>query len=132
MLLLSLNVFMILCALLSPGLGDAAPKVLSMRMYRQEQNTLQKRDSLSVTLGNSWSNGLYYVNATVGTPPQEVQLQIDTGSSDVWMFGPHSCDSSTSKCLGFACRSMNVSIFLLNTDEIFFFGLLALLYSRCG
>jgi hypothetical protein len=121
----------ILCALLSPGLGDAAPKVLSMRMYRQEQNTLQKRAPLSVTLGNSVTNYLYYVNATVGTPPQEVQLQIDTGSSDVWMFGPDSCDISTSECLGYACKSMNVSIFLLNTDEIFF-GLLALLYSRCG
>jgi hypothetical protein len=131
MLLLSLNVFVILCALLSPGLSDAAPKVLSMRMYRQEQNTLQKRAPLSVTLGNAWRDFLYYVNATVGTPPQEVRLQIDTGSSDVWMFGPDSCDSSTSTCLGGACKSMNVSIFLLNTDEIFF-GLLALLYSRCG
>ncbi|GFF37808.1 probable aspartic-type endopeptidase OPSB [Aspergillus udagawae] len=43
---------------------------------------------------------MYWVNATVGTPGQLVQLQIDTGSSDVWVFGPHSCVQSTSPCLG--------------------------------
>jgi hypothetical protein len=28
---------------------------------------------------------LYYANATVGSPPQAVSLQIDTGSSDTWV-----------------------------------------------
>jgi len=27
----------------------------------------------------------YYVNVSVGSPPQSVQLQLDTGSSDVWV-----------------------------------------------
>lgn len=97
-----LNVIVLLCALVS--LGDASPKVLSMRMYRTERSILKKRGTLSVDIGNANTNGLYFVNASVGTPPQEVQLQIDTGSSDVWMFGPHSCNPSTSPCLGGDCE----------------------------
>jgi len=27
----------------------------------------------------------YYANVTVGTPPQNIQLTVDTGSSDVWL-----------------------------------------------
>lgn len=44
--------------------------------------------------------GLYYANISIGTPPQHVSLQIDTGSSDLWMFGPRSCDDTTSVCWG--------------------------------
>ncbi len=96
------NVLVLLCALAS--LGDASPKVVSMRMHRRERSVLQKRSPLPVSIGNAVMNGLYFVNATVGTPPQEVQLQVDTGSSDVWMFGVHSCDTQTSQCLGGACE----------------------------
>jgi hypothetical protein len=101
-----LVVFVLLCALAS--LGDASPKVFSMRMYRKERSILTKRDPLSVNIGNAFTYGLYFVNASVGTPPQEVQLQVDTGSSDVWMFGPHSCNPSTSLCLGGDCESKYV------------------------
>lgn len=27
----------------------------------------------------------YFATCTVGTPPQEVTLQLDTGSSDIWL-----------------------------------------------
>ena len=92
-------------ALESIGATAATPKVVQMQMAKSKRSMLQKRDPFAVNLGNLRSSGLYYVNASIGTPPQIVQLQIDTGSSDVWMFGPGSCDSSTSKCIGGACKS---------------------------
>jgi hypothetical protein len=94
------------CALL--GLAASAlaaePKVLHMPMARNPNaNPLAKRDSASVTVTNALSEGIYFVNATVGTPGQLVQLVLDTGSSDVWFFGPNSCDAKTSDCLGGTC-----------------------------
>jgi hypothetical protein len=85
---------------------SAHPKVVQMDMGRiSERKVMAKRSSdFTVQLGNAATTGLYYVNASVGTPVQSVQLQIDTGSSDVWMFGPNSCNSSTSQCLGGDCK----------------------------
>jgi hypothetical protein len=90
----------------------AEPGVLSLRTFKNHEKhaqALRKRDldhaqkrAFPVTLQNYpyIGGGFYFVNATVGTPPQEVQLDIDTGSSDVWMFGVHSCDITTSVCAG--------------------------------
>jgi hypothetical protein len=107
-----LNVVVLLHALVS--ICDASPKVFSMRMYRKERSILKKRSTLSVDIGNAITDGLYFVNASVGTPPQHVLLQVDTGSSDIWMFGPHSCDSSTSPCFGGDCESKYVSYIPFN------------------
>jgi len=56
---------------------------------------LSKRatNPIGVTITNAQT--LYFVNATVGTPAQQLEMQLDTGSSDVWM-----SDSSASYCQG--------------------------------
>jgi hypothetical protein len=91
----------------------AEPKVLHMPMARNPNaNPLAKRDSASVTVTNALSEGIYFVNATVGTPGQLVQLVLDTGSSDVWFFGPDSCDAKTADCLGGTC-----TFFPLHSDR---------------
>ncbi|KAK9463271.1 acid protease [Lipomyces oligophaga] len=48
---------------------------------------LRARDSASGTVVQELDNSiyLYYANITVGTPAQNLRLQIDTGSSDVWV-----------------------------------------------
>jgi hypothetical protein len=125
-----LNVIVLLCVLVS--LGDASPKVIAMRMYRKERSILQKRGTLSVNIGNDVMYGLYFVNASVGTPPQKVQLQIDTGSSDVWMFGPKSCNTATSPCLGGDCESKYIFYIPLNICGYIYSRLLAFLYIWCG
>ncbi|KAF3183460.1 hypothetical protein TWF225_000199 [Orbilia oligospora] len=91
----------------SQSTPQRAPKVLSMPFARREDaRTLDKvkRDSISVTLGNAQrgtrSIGIYYVNTTIGTPGQTIQLQLDTGSSDLWMFSEEACKSDDVMCLG--------------------------------
>jgi hypothetical protein len=71
-------------------------------LRKRDSDQLAKRSPFTVDLGNVdfLGGGFYYVNASVGTPAQEVSLDIDTGSSDVWMFGVGSCDETTSMCAG--------------------------------
>ena len=90
------------------SLVAAQPKVVTFALSRTERHVLEKRKYAGALLGNDIldGKGLYWVNASVETPPQPVQLQLDTGSRDVWMFGPQSCDLNTSPCLGNACKLM--------------------------
>jgi hypothetical protein len=92
----------------------AKPKVLKMELNKrveaihadmEERASASGKQYSNIVIGNSvTATKLYFVNASVGTPPQMVQLQVDTGSSDVWMFGIHSCDPATSLCLGGDCK----------------------------
>lgn len=43
---------------------------------------------------------LYFVNATLGTPPQALRLHLDTGSSDLWVNTPSStlCQQQSQPC----------------------------------
>ncbi|KAE8132795.1 aspartic peptidase domain-containing protein [Aspergillus pseudotamarii] len=71
-----------------------------MSFSRQKQSA-SNNDTFGVPLGNYIPVGIYYVNASIGTPKQNVNLQLDTGSSDIWAFGvPPACDRTTSYCLG--------------------------------
>ncbi|KAG9234016.1 aspartic peptidase domain-containing protein [Amylocarpus encephaloides] len=44
-----------------------------------------RAETVNVELGNALSAGLYFANISVGTPAQQLMVQIDTGSSDVWV-----------------------------------------------
>lgn len=59
---------------------------------------LEKRATALQTLDNAQQ--LYYANVSLGTPLQTVRLQIDTGSSDVWVNSANSqyCQQSPSPC----------------------------------
>ncbi|OKL56473.1 hypothetical protein UA08_08199 [Talaromyces atroroseus] len=100
----------------------AEPQVLHMPLTRNPNaNRLAKRngDAL-VDITNDLSEGLYYVNASVGTPGQEIQLTLDTGSSDIWFFGANSCDENTTDCFGGTYNpSKSSSVTVLNPKGAF-------------
>ncbi|ROT35389.1 acid protease [Sodiomyces alkalinus F11] len=50
------------------------------------QITKTKRDNtLDLTAINNITGGGYYAEVTVGTPPQQIVMHLDTGSSDTWV-----------------------------------------------
>jgi len=80
---------------------DATPRVVQHDIQRRDditnpiqrdRNRLRKRQSsdksVRVELDNEET--LYFMNVTLGTPAQSLQLHIDTGSSDLWVNTPSS------------------------------------------
>lgn len=85
----------------NPAVQAAQIARRSLALQRRASNTV------AVSLGNAEQAGLYFANITVGTPGQELQVQIDTGSSDTWV--PSSSASICSDereggCSGGSCK----------------------------
>lgn len=76
-----------LLALEASAVAVAAQRVVGIDFEKRPKNVdraLRKRQGpIMETLTNE--GYLYFANVSVGTPPQPISLQIDTGSSDVWM-----------------------------------------------
>lgn len=95
-------------ALLTPVLGtpvplpvkrSASPGVFAMPISRKSRS-ISKRDGLRVALSNE--EYYYSISVGVGSPPQSISLELDTGSSDTWTFSPSACNSVN--CVGGSCK----------------------------
>jgi hypothetical protein len=88
LLLTSLLLPLISASTLQLSIARSEPAKLAQLESRQLFNRgLSKRagKTVQVDLGNAVQQGLYFANISVGTPPQMLMVQIDTGSSDVWV-----------------------------------------------
>ncbi|KIE00308.1 candidapepsin-4 precursor, partial [Metarhizium majus ARSEF 297] len=75
-----------------PDRQDGSPRMVGLPLHRSQirdpvthdRNRMRKRDgTVNATIDNLQT--LYFLNASLGTPPQNVRLHIDTGSSDLWV-----------------------------------------------
>lgn len=82
-------------------LACADLKVVEMSMQRTKRPAVQKRDLQPIAL-QGIGGILYAVNASVGTPPQQLHFHIDTGSSDVVM--PAAGTQDCPNCDGDTCE----------------------------
>jgi len=69
-----------------------SPKHVSMKTWRQRPQELIRHEfDLSLATNSVQSDLLYLVNVSIGTPAQQLLLQLDTGSSDFLIYGPNAC-----------------------------------------
>lgn len=89
-----------------------AANVVSYSLKRTELDieTISRRTTYTEVLNNSVYYGQYYASVQVGTPSQTIELQLGTGSSDVWVL-----DSSAPLCLTGNCRTPCEYGFLLTS-----------------
>ncbi|KAH7144018.1 aspartic peptidase domain-containing protein [Dactylonectria macrodidyma] len=83
------------------------PRVLSLDLQRHkiqdpvahDRNRMRRRSgSVDVDIDNDVT--LYYFNASLGTPKQDLRLHLDTGSSDLWVNSANSslCSTAMNLC----------------------------------
>lgn len=119
--------------LLQPRNDGSAPKVVAHEFHRRhipdrlkqieaDRRRMQKRDAtktVDVELENE--EALYIMNASLGTPAQNFQLHIDTGSSDLWVNSENSefCQQNAQACQTAGAYAPNSSSTYEYVDSMF-------------
>ncbi|KAL8993012.1 MAG: hypothetical protein Q9188_007443 [Gyalolechia gomerana] len=83
-----------------PWSVTADPHVVSMNFLKSRivQHGLQRRDGTVLTSLDNNADLQYLANISIGTPPQDFIVQLDTGSSDLWIPSAQSDLCRTQDC----------------------------------
>src|SRR4051812_15810518 len=74
----------ILLALAAVPLATLAAGTVQVGIIQRRSNPFQKRQDVHTGIFQDGNRKGYFMEVTVGTPPQTQQVHIDTGSSDTW------------------------------------------------
>ncbi|POR31353.1 Putative aspartic-type endopeptidase opsB, partial [Tolypocladium paradoxum] len=82
------------------------PRVLHLDLHRNPvpdpvaRDRLRRSGTVDETLDNMGQQTLYFLNVSLGTPPQDLHMHLDTGSSDLWVNTPRSalCSLRSAPC----------------------------------
>lgn len=76
------------------------PETGVLRLPIRKQRLARKIDTRDVPVTLYNNDIQYLVDLEIGNPAQPITLSIDTGSSDIWVWGPGSCEN----CNGGVCE----------------------------
>ncbi|KAK6364355.1 hypothetical protein LTS17_012252 [Exophiala oligosperma] len=85
---------------LPPTLHKRASSYVALPFSTKRTSSVQKRDSDALSAFDSpleRASSLYYIEVGIGTPPQMIDLVLDTGSSVIWAYSA-GVASSCSEC----------------------------------
>lgn len=87
------------------------PGILQLEFSRSQGPVIPLRKRADGTvlgpLLNTDDHLMYTINVTVGTPPQSLALQLDTGSSDTWMPASNTQVCAAGNCTRGSCQSLD-------------------------
>lgn len=114
-------------SLLFSSCVTSTPKTLGLefdiKAHQTKTTTSNERELLAAGGGSDNLRFAYHVNITVGTPPQNIRVRLDTGSSDLWFPSTNSqiCRDHALVCLlAGTCEKLSfvTSVGLADNDQI--------------
>ncbi|KAI9793385.1 MAG: hypothetical protein M1816_000277 [Peltula sp. TS41687] len=90
---------------------DTQRRSIDNPAFRDRSRLRRRQDGQTATVIVDNEDTLYFVNASLGTPPQNLRFHLDTGSSDLWTNSASSryCASSLEPCQESGTYSANDS-----------------------